>query len=231
MTRASATLGSRKRSVIAVPKGLPGSRCQASHVWITALGSSSRGLKRRSPSGMSATLFSAWSRRTLGCGTRKRKKSSSIPSVRLSRMTQMPSRGKSVPSGGSIMVPSAIGASGAFSYPIVVMRSRIDCQRARMFVSASMTMPTVSPSSLAFIRTGTLSSSLEAPPCSLISSRGRMPWFPQMCFMTCSSSTPSTNRILRFAISTHLDLVAGRNGKLVFREYRWDDDFTLRTLR
>ena len=36
-------------------------------------------------------------------------------------------------------------------------------------------------------------------------------------------STPSTNRILRFAISTHLDSVAGRNSKLVFCEHRRED--------
>lgn len=35
------TSGSRYRAVIAVPSGLPGSFCQASHVWMTAFGSTS----------------------------------------------------------------------------------------------------------------------------------------------------------------------------------------------
>ena len=47
-----------------------------------------------------------------------------------------------------------------------------------------------------------------------------------MCFNTCSSSFPSTNRILRPGISAHLYVVTGYNCQFLFGEHGWDDVIT-----
>ena len=108
-TSTSGTPASRYLAVIDCPRGRPGSSCQASQVWMSALGSATG---ENLFSGSAETTSFACMNSAQSAGTRKRRKSSSIPELRLSGMSQIPTRGRIESVGASTIVPCPDGSNG-----------------------------------------------------------------------------------------------------------------------